>query len=89
VKRLKLFAGAVVVLCLLIVILQNTESVETRILFVRMTMPRALLLTGSLLLGYALGVGTCLYLVRKRRKEQAISGAPATGPSSAPRPESA
>lgn len=53
-------AAAVVVL---IVILQNTARVETRILFMSVTMPRALLLAVMLAFGFVLGV-----VATRRRK---------------------
>ena len=39
----------------IIVILQNTQAVETKILFVTVTMPRALLLMVTFLVGLAVG----------------------------------
>ena len=63
-KRWKLILAAVVGLIVLIVILQNTEAVQTRILFVRITVPRAVLLFGTTLVGAIAGV----LLARKWRK---------------------
>jgi hypothetical protein len=40
----------------IIVVLQNTQSVETRILLVTLSMPRAVLLFVTLLLGFVLGL---------------------------------
>jgi putative membrane protein len=49
--------GAITALVLgIIVILQNTHPVETRILFFKITMPNAILLGLTLLVGVALGV---------------------------------
>jgi uncharacterized integral membrane protein len=59
----KLILAAIVGLLVLIVILQNTEAVQTRILFVTITMPRAVLLFGTALIGGIVGV----LLARKRR----------------------
>ena len=39
-----------------IVVLQNTAQVETRLLFFTITAPRAVLLLGTLLIGFAIGV---------------------------------
>ena len=53
------YRGAIVatlVLLLMIVVLQNTEPTKTRILFFSFTMPRALLLFTTALLGFAVGV---------------------------------
>jgi lipopolysaccharide assembly protein A len=40
----------------LIVILQNTEPVETRVLFLSVTMPRAVLLLVTTVIGFLLGI---------------------------------
>ena len=55
-KWLKVVSVTVVVLLILIVILQNTESVETKIVFVSVSMPRVVLLTVTLLVGFWIGV---------------------------------
>ena len=39
----------------IIVIFQNTQAVETKLLFVTITMPRALLLMATFLVGLAVG----------------------------------
>ena len=49
-----------------IVILQNTAAVETNILFFTITMPRAVLLFITAVVGYAIGALTTLSLCRKR-----------------------
>jgi uncharacterized integral membrane protein len=56
VTRAKLVIAGILALLLLIVILQNTAAVETKILFVTLTMPRAVLLLGTTLVGFILGV---------------------------------
>ncbi len=55
-QKFKLIAAAVLALLGVIIILQNTEPVVTRILFLSITMPRAILLMGTTLIGFALGV---------------------------------
>lgn len=62
--RWKLIVIGLVGLLVLIVILQNTQAVQTRILFVTITMPRAVLLFGTTLVGAIVGI----LLARKRRK---------------------
>lgn len=57
-RRTKLIAVAVFALLVMIIVLQNTESVETKILFLKLEMPRAALLFGTLVIGFALGVLT-------------------------------
>ena len=69
-NKLKIIVIAVIALLTLIVVLQNTEAVETKILFLSVTMPRAALLFGTLLLGFLLGVLAAGRLVG-RAKEKA------------------
>ena len=54
--RAKLILVTVLALVLIIVIMQNTQAVETKILFLSFTMPRALLLVATTLVGFVLGV---------------------------------
>jgi uncharacterized integral membrane protein len=55
-SRLKLSAVLIVTLLLVVVVLQNTQSVETRILFLTVSMPRAVLLLVTTSAGFAVGV---------------------------------
>lgn len=55
-KRWKLVAAVVAGLLAIILVLQNTQEVETRLLFVTVTMPRAVLLLVTLLIGFILGL---------------------------------
>ncbi len=50
----------------IIVILQNTSAVETKVLFFTITMPRAVLLLVTAVIGYAVGALTTLSLCNKR-----------------------
>lgn len=52
---------------LAILLLQNTESVETRIFFTSLVMPRALLLLTTAFLGFLCGAVLTLVLVKKNR----------------------
>jgi len=65
----RLIAAAVGALLVLIVVLQNTQAVETKILFLTLTMPRAALLLGTLLVGFALGYLVANIRFRKTRKK--------------------
>lgn len=67
-KKFKVIAISVVSLLVLIVILQNTESVETKFLFARLTMPRAFLLMLTFLFGFVAGLLTTLSLGSKTKK---------------------
>ncbi len=62
-NKMKLVAIAVVSLIVLIVVLQNTQAVETNLLFLTVTMPNAALLFGTLIIGFAIGVLTAGHIV--------------------------
>ncbi len=67
-SKFRLICAAVLALIALIIVLQNTEPVETRLLFVTLTMPRAVLLMGTTIIGFILGV---LWSIRFARKSDA------------------
>ena len=64
-KRAKLIAFLVLAVLGIIILLQNTETVETKVLFITMTMPRAVLLFITTMVGFALGVLVSLILSKK------------------------
>ena len=64
-KKVKFVVGIILVAIGAIVILQNTASVETNILWYSITMPRAVLLLVTALVGFALGVIACLHSLKK------------------------
>jgi putative membrane protein len=66
-ERFKLIATAILALLGVIIILQNTEPVETKLLFLSITMPRAILLMGTTLIGFALGVLVSFFFKRKEQ----------------------
>ena len=67
-KKFKIITIAVVSILVLIVILQNTQSVETKLLFVKITMPRAFLLMLTFLFGFIAGLLATLRLGTKTNK---------------------
>lgn len=67
-KRAKLIGAAIVALLTIIVLVQNTESVSTKLLFVTVTMPRSILLLVTLLGGFILGLLTPSRLLANARK---------------------
>ena len=67
-KKFKIIAIAVVLLLVLIVTLQNTQSVETKLLFAKITMPRAFLLMLAFLFGFVAGLLATLRLESKADK---------------------
>ncbi|HUW20057.1 MAG TPA: LapA family protein [Sedimentisphaerales bacterium] len=64
-KRVKITIAIVVSLLALIIVLQNTQMVETRLLFFTIAMPRALLLIVTFLVGFAMGVISASLLTGK------------------------
>ena len=52
----RLIIVAVLVVLLVILIVQNTEAVETKILFITITLPRAILLGVTLAVGWVTGL---------------------------------
>jgi putative membrane protein len=69
INKLKFAAVAVVALAVLIVVLQNTQTVETRLLFFTVTMPNAALLFGTLVIGFAIGVLTAWHIVAGAKRK--------------------
>jgi putative membrane protein len=64
--RVKLIAALVLVAVVLVVVFQNIQPVETKFLFVTLTMPRAALLAITMLIG--IGVGMLIALGLSGRK---------------------
>jgi putative membrane protein len=62
-SKLRIIGIAVIVLIVVVVVLQNTQAVETKLLFLTVTMPRAALLFGTLIIGFAIGVLTAGHIV--------------------------
>lgn len=54
-KRLKISVGLIIGILVLIVVFQNVEQVSTKLLFITIRMPRAVLLIVAVLLGFILG----------------------------------
>ena len=68
-QRAKIVIAAIVAILTLIVVLQNTQAVETKILFITVTMPRALLLIVTMLAGFILGILTVSHYTGKTCKQ--------------------
>jgi putative membrane protein len=69
-KQAKIIAVLILAILCLIIVLQNTAAVETRILFITITMPRAVLLLTTTAIGFALGVLVSLILCKKQKSHQ-------------------
>ena len=65
-QKLKMGGTALVAILMVIIVLQNTEPVETRLLFATITMPRAVLLFVTLVVGVLIG----LLIPRFRKKRR-------------------
>jgi uncharacterized integral membrane protein len=66
-KQVKIIAALILAIVCLIIVLQNTATVETKILFITITMPRAVLLLATTAIGFALGVLVSLILCKKQK----------------------
>lgn len=55
-ERTKAITLVILALFGMVIVLQNTETVETRLLFWSISMPRAVLLLGTSLIGFAAGI---------------------------------
>ena len=64
-KKIKLYTGLVLLAAFLILVFQNTQAVETKFLFMTMTMPRAALLAITMLIGVFIGILMALALSGK------------------------
>jgi uncharacterized integral membrane protein len=68
-KKAKFIIVLIISLLALILILQNTTAVETKLLFMTITMPRALLLLVTFLIGFTAGLITMSVLMGKSSKQ--------------------
>jgi len=64
-RKVKIIAIIIILLLALIVSLQNTQAVETKLLFLTITMPRVLLLMLTFIMGFIGGLITTSYILRK------------------------
>ena len=54
--KAKIIIAAILAPLTLIIVLQNTENVDTKVLFMTISLPRAALLFGTMVIGFILGV---------------------------------
>lgn len=71
-KKVKMVIIVIISLLALIVFLQNTEVVETKLLFMRVAMPRALLLISTFIIGFVAGIITASLLLRKSGRKETV-----------------
>jgi uncharacterized integral membrane protein len=67
-NKLKIVLIAVLALVVVVVVLQNTQAVETKLLFMTVTLPNAALLFGTLIMGFAIGVLTAGHIVSSAKR---------------------
>jgi uncharacterized integral membrane protein len=72
--KAKLVAVCVLAVLALIILLQNTETVDINILFFRLTLPRAILILLSTLLGFAAGLLVALFSSKKSSSISLVRG---------------
>ena len=65
-SRWKLVLVVIIGILAIIVVVQNTQTVDTKLLFVTVTMPRAVLLFITLVIGFVIGVLSAEKITRKR-----------------------
>jgi uncharacterized integral membrane protein len=65
----KVVAIAVLTFVVVFVVFQNTQAVETRVLFLTLTLPNAALLFGTLIIGFAIGVLTAGHIVSSAKRQ--------------------
>lgn len=66
-NKSKLVAIGILSLLILIIVFQNIETVETKILFITLSMPRAILLAFTWLIGAVCGMLLPTFNQRKKR----------------------
>lgn len=69
-EKAKNITTALIVVLVVIVMLQNTQAVETKLLFVTVSMPRALLLVVTCLVGMAGGFILSGFWFKRRQDKE-------------------
>lgn len=69
-KKAKLVIASVGIILALVIIFQNTATVETRFLFISIEMPRAALLGLTFVLGALVGLGLSLGAFRHKNNDE-------------------
>lgn len=68
--KAKIIVAAIAAVTMIIVIVQNTEAVDTRILFITVTMPRAVLLLLTFGVGAVVGLLVAFSLSGKSKPKE-------------------
>jgi uncharacterized integral membrane protein len=67
-KKAKIIIILIISLLALVVFVQNRQTVDTKLLFVTITMPRVLLLIITFIMGFVVGIILAGYMLRQPRK---------------------
>lgn len=73
-KQTKLILIGVLIIIAAVLTIQNTQPVDTHILFFTITMPRAVLLLLMTLIGFVIGVFTVFHYIGKRSRRDIKDG---------------
>jgi putative membrane protein len=84
-NKFKFVAIGVIAMFAVIVVLQNTQDVETKLLFVTLTLPNAALLFATLIIGFAIGVLTAGHIVSNAKRPLSPQALPNSEPMTAQR----
>jgi uncharacterized integral membrane protein len=68
-NKLKIAAISIIAVVTVIIVFQNTQAVETKLLFLTITLPNAALLFGTLISGFAIGVLTAGHIVANAKRK--------------------
>ncbi len=68
-NKLKIAAITIIAVVAVIIVFQNTQAVETKLLFLTLTLPNAALLFGTLISGFAIGVLTAGHIVSSAKRK--------------------
>jgi uncharacterized integral membrane protein len=70
-NRIKIVAAAVLVILLIVLMVQNSNQVETHLLFAKVTMAQSILLLVTASLGFGSGALVTWFLLRRKHKKAA------------------
>jgi uncharacterized integral membrane protein len=70
-NKLKVVAIGLIAVLAVIVVFQNTQAVETKLLFVTLTLPNAAMLFGTLVMGFAIGVLAAGHIISNAKRHSA------------------
>jgi uncharacterized integral membrane protein len=75
-RKVKLIAIVLIAILTIVILVQNTEPVQARILFRPVTMSLALLMVLAFVLGFTIGILVATYLLKRKKS----TGKPGSAP---------